>query len=238
MSRKKTGSFTRDLIPEGRYGSLIATKFINCLMFSGKKSISEGIFYEALDKMTAKVKAEGISPIELFNQAIENVKPLVEVKSRRVGGANYQVPVEVRPERPPGPRPFRWILDASRARGEKTMAERLGNELSDAYQQDRQRDQEARRRPPHGRSQQGLRPLPLVVRWGQKVPRFLKFCPLRARARNRNRFGMMKFTIKNRTGPHPNCGPVFYLFKLLGKNFFVALRASLRSLCYVLYSEF
>jgi len=87
MSRKKTGSFMRELIPEGRYGSLIATKFINCLMFSGKKSISEGIFYEALDKMTAKVKAEGVSPIELFNQAIENVKPLVEVKSRRVGGA-------------------------------------------------------------------------------------------------------------------------------------------------------
>jgi len=132
MSRKKTGSFTRELVPEGRYGSPVATKFINCLMFSGKKSISEGIFYAALEKMGEKIKVEGVSPVELFTQAVENVKPLVEVKSRRVGGANYQVPVEVRPERRQA-LAFRWILDASRKRGEKTMADRLANELTDAY---------------------------------------------------------------------------------------------------------
>ena len=132
MSRKKAGSLKRELLPDGRYNSLIATKFINCLMFSGKKSISEGIFYAALEKMADKVKADGVSPAELFNQAIENVKPLVEVKSRRVGGANYQVPVEVRPERRQA-LAFRWILDAARARGEKTMADRLANELTDAY---------------------------------------------------------------------------------------------------------
>jgi small subunit ribosomal protein S7 len=132
MSRKKTGSFTRELLPDGKYGSVVATKFMNCLMFSGKKSTSEGIFYAALEKMAEKIKADGVSPIELFLQAIENVKPLVEVKSRRVGGANYQVPVEVRPERRQA-LAFRWVLDAARKRGEKNMADRLGNELTDAY---------------------------------------------------------------------------------------------------------
>jgi small subunit ribosomal protein S7 len=132
MSRKKTGSLIREIQPDKRYGNLIAAKFINCLMYSGKKSTSEGIFYGALNRLSDRVKAEGTAPIELFNQAIENVKPVVEVKSRRVGGANYQVPVEVRPERRQA-LAFRWIIDAARARGEKTMTERLGNELADAY---------------------------------------------------------------------------------------------------------
>ena len=132
MSRKTTGSLQREVLPDGRFASMLATKFINCLMYSGKKSISENIFYAALEKMVEKLKVEGVTPIELFTQAIENVKPLVEVKSRRVGGANYQVPVEVRPERRQA-LAFRWLLDASRARGEKTMADRLANELADAY---------------------------------------------------------------------------------------------------------
>lgn len=133
MSRKKTGSLVREIQPDKRYSNLIAAKFINCLMFSGKKSTSEGIFYGAVERLANKIKAgEETSPIELFNQAIENVKPVVEVKSRRVGGANYQVPIEVRPERRQA-LAFRWIIDAARARGEKTMAERLGNELADAY---------------------------------------------------------------------------------------------------------
>jgi small subunit ribosomal protein S7 len=133
MSRKKKGSLIRDLQPDKRFGSIQATKFINCLMDSGKKSISEAIFYGALERMAERVKTSEETPrIELFSQAMENVKPVVEVKSRRVGGANYQVPVEVRPERRQA-LAFRWVIDAARARGEKTMAERLGNELADAY---------------------------------------------------------------------------------------------------------
>ncbi len=133
MSRKKKGSLIRDIHPDKRFGNLQAAKFINCLMDSGKKSTAESIFYGALDKLAQKIKAgEETLPVELFSQAVENVKPLVEVKSRRVGGANYQVPIEVRPERRQA-LAFRWIIDASRKRGEKTMADRLGNELADAY---------------------------------------------------------------------------------------------------------
>ena len=132
MSRKKTGSLIREIQPDKRFGDIQVAKFINCLMIGGKKSTAEGIFYGALQRLIDKVKAEGVNPAELFNQAIENVKPMVEVKSRRVGGANYQVPVEVRPERRQA-LAFRWVIDAARARGEKTMADRLGNELADAY---------------------------------------------------------------------------------------------------------
>ncbi len=131
MSRKTTGSLVREIHPEKRFNSVQASKFINCIMMSGKKSTAEAIFYGALNRLTERLKSE-TPPIELFNQAIENVKPVVEVKSRRVGGANYQVPVEVRPERRQA-LAFRWLIDAARARGEKTMAERLGNELADAY---------------------------------------------------------------------------------------------------------
>jgi small subunit ribosomal protein S7 len=133
MSRKKKGSLVREIEPDKRYGNMQAAKFINNMMLSGKKGVAENIFYNALEKMAEKIKAaEDAVLVELFNQAVENVKPLVEVKSRRVGGANYQVPVEVRPERRQA-LAFRWLLDASRNRGEKTMAERLGNELADAY---------------------------------------------------------------------------------------------------------
>ena len=132
MSRKKTGSLIRDIKPDKRYGSMQAAKFINNLMMSGKKSTAEGIFYAAIERLSERIKVEVASPIELFTQAVENIKPVVEVKSRRVGGANYQVPIEVRPERRQA-LAFRWLLEASRKRGEKTMAERLGNELADAY---------------------------------------------------------------------------------------------------------
>lgn len=132
MSRKSKG-FHREILPDRRFGDIQAAKFINCLMFSGKKSIAEAIFYKALDGMASRIKTEeALSPVELFNQAVENVKPILEVKSRRVGGANYQVPIEVRPERRQA-LAFRWLLDASRRRGEKTMAERLSSELVDAY---------------------------------------------------------------------------------------------------------
>lgn len=131
MSRKKTTSFVRDIAPDSKYNSPLIAKFINNLMDSGKKSIALGIFYEALEKMQKKIKAE-VDPVEAFQQALENVKPMVEVKSRRVGGANYQVPIEVRPERRQA-LAIRWILEAARKRNEKNMADRLANELTDAF---------------------------------------------------------------------------------------------------------
>jgi small subunit ribosomal protein S7 len=131
MSRKKTTSLVRDIAPDSKYNSELITKFINNLMHSGKKSIAQGIFYEALDKMQTKIKGEA-EPVEAFQQALENVKPMVEVKSRRVGGANYQVPMEVRPERRQA-LAIRWILEAARKRNEKKLADRLANELTDAF---------------------------------------------------------------------------------------------------------
>ena len=120
----------RGLQPDIRYNSLVVSKFINCLMLSGKKSVAERVFYAAMDRIAEKV--EGEEPIEVFNQAVENVKPVLEVKSRRVGGANYQVPIEVKPERRQA-LAFRWLITYSRARNEKTMTDRLSNEIMDAY---------------------------------------------------------------------------------------------------------
>ncbi|MDK2972403.1 MAG: small subunit ribosomal protein [Candidatus Sumerlaeota bacterium] len=120
----------RGLVPDMRYGSLLMAKFINCIMWDGKKSVAEGIVYGALDIIGQKV--EGTEPIEVFNKAIENAMPLLEVKSRRVGGANYQVPIEVKPERRQA-LAFRWIITHARNRNEKTMALRLANELMDAF---------------------------------------------------------------------------------------------------------
>ncbi len=130
MSRKKKGTLTREIEPDRRYGNAVAAKFINCLMHDGKRSIAEHIFYGAMDRIQQRVK--DVEPIEVFNQALENVKPVVEVKSRRVGGANYQVPIEVRPERRQT-LAVRWLLDASRGRGERTMVDRLAAELTDAF---------------------------------------------------------------------------------------------------------
>jgi small subunit ribosomal protein S7 len=133
MSRKTHASFTRKMSPDRRFGSVLATKFINCMMTSGKKSTAENIFYDALDLVPKRLRdEENVNPIEVFNAALENVKPMLEVKSRRVGGANYQVPIEVRVERRQT-LAIRWLIDAARARNERTMAERLCNELSDAY---------------------------------------------------------------------------------------------------------
>jgi small subunit ribosomal protein S7 len=129
LSRKSRTSH-RETIPDKQFGSVLAAKFINSIMSRGKKSVAEGVFYNALKIIEAK--AVGSQPYDVFSQAIENVKPLLEVKSRRVGGANYQVPIEVRPERREA-LAFRWILDAARHRGEKTMTVRLANELMDAF---------------------------------------------------------------------------------------------------------
>jgi len=120
----------RGLFPDRKFNSLLVSKFINNLMLDGKKSVSEGIFYGALDLIAAKLP--DVEAIEVFNTAIENVKPVLEVKSRRVGGANYQVPIEVKPERRQA-LAIRWLITHTRSRNEKTTAQKLANELMDAY---------------------------------------------------------------------------------------------------------
>ncbi|MGF6148529.1 30S ribosomal protein S7 [Kingella potus] len=119
----------RDVLPDPKFGSVELTKFMNVLMVDGKKSVAERIVYGALEQIAKKV--QGKEAIEVFNEAISNAKPVVEVKSRRVGGANYQVPVEVRPSRRLA-LAMRWVRDAARKRGEKSMDLRLAGELIDA----------------------------------------------------------------------------------------------------------
>jgi small subunit ribosomal protein S7 len=126
MRRRKAP--VRPVMPDPVYGSKILTKFINKVMFDGKKSTAEKILYSAMDIIGSRGEKSGI---DTFNEAIENVKPIIEVKSRRVGGATYQVPVEVRPVRQQS-LAIRWLIDAARKRNERTMAERLANEFMDA----------------------------------------------------------------------------------------------------------
>ena len=118
----------REILPDPKFGNQEVAKFVNVLMTRGKKSVAERILYGAFDSIKTK---SGKDPIEVFTQAVQNVKPVVEVKSRRVGGANYQVPVEVRPVRRTA-LSMRWIREAARKRGEKSMAQRLANELMEA----------------------------------------------------------------------------------------------------------
>ncbi len=130
MSRR-TQAPKRELLPDPKHGSQRLTKFINMIMKDGKKSVAENIVYDALEVMAAKSGAGEDHAVELLTTALDNVKPAVEVKSRRVGGATYQVPVEVRPARRET-LAMRWVIDAARKRGEKSMAQRLANELLDA----------------------------------------------------------------------------------------------------------
>jgi small subunit ribosomal protein S7 len=118
----------REVLPDPKYASQDVAKFINVLMTRGKKSVAEQIVYRALEQIKKRTSKE---PLEVFTQAINNVKPMVEVKSRRVGGANYQVPVEVRPVRRVA-LAMRWVRDAARLRGEKSMGARLAGELAEA----------------------------------------------------------------------------------------------------------
>ncbi|MCS7279870.1 MAG: 30S ribosomal protein S7 [Thermodesulfobacteriaceae bacterium] len=119
----------REIPPDPKYGSILVAKFINNLTRDGKKNTARKIFYEALEKL--KEKAGEGDALKLFEKAVNNVKPLIETRSRRIGGATYQVPVEVRPDRQIS-LAIKWIIKAARARGEKTMVERLSNELWDA----------------------------------------------------------------------------------------------------------
>ncbi|MFZ0449970.1 MAG: 30S ribosomal protein S7 [Desulfatiglandaceae bacterium] len=127
MSRKRVIA-RKDMRPDPRYNSLLAAKFVNNLMKKGKKSIAQSILYGAFDTVEEKTKEE---PLSIFKKAVENVKPRVEVKSRRVGGSTYQVPTEVRSSRSQA-LSIRWIISFAKARGEKTMAAKLAGELIDA----------------------------------------------------------------------------------------------------------
>jgi small subunit ribosomal protein S7 len=130
MSRRRQAE-KREVLPDAKFGDLTLTKFMNVMMVDGKKSVAEGTVYDALDRIAQRTRNE---PLRVFHDALNNVRPYVEVRSRRVGGATYQVPVEVRPERSQA-LAIRWLITASRARSERTMMERLSNELMDAAQQ-------------------------------------------------------------------------------------------------------
>lgn len=129
MSRRRVAT-KREILPDPRFGSVMLSKFMNMIMVSGKKSVAENIVYGALDVIGSKGHNE---PLEVLSKALENVQPRVEVKSRRVGGATYQVPVEVRPSRRVA-LAMRWLIEASRKRNEKNMPAKLAGELLDAYE--------------------------------------------------------------------------------------------------------
>ena len=128
MSRRHAAD-KRDIIPDPKFGDVVVSKFMNSIMKEGKKSVAERIVYGALDRMQSRAKTD---PVQLFRQALENVMPAVEVRSRRVGGATYQVPVEVRPERRQA-LAIRWIIQAARDRSGHSMTEKLSAELLDAF---------------------------------------------------------------------------------------------------------
>ncbi|MEE4188976.1 MAG: 30S ribosomal protein S7, partial [Roseobacter sp.] len=127
MSRRHAAE-KREVLPDAKYGDLVLTKFMNNLMIDGKKSVAERIVYNALTRVETKIKR---APVEVFHEALDNIKPSVEVRSRRVGGATYQVPVEVRTERRQA-LAIRWLVGYARGRGEKGMTARLSGELLDA----------------------------------------------------------------------------------------------------------
>ena len=129
MSRKSSAP-KRTIYPDAKYGSLILSKFINFIMYDGKKTAAEKIIYEAFKQIKDKTKED---PIKIFNEAISNIRPNLEVRSRRVGGATYQVPVEVKMKRSQT-LALRWLLEASRKRKSRSMSEKLFNELMDAFQ--------------------------------------------------------------------------------------------------------
>ena len=129
MSRKGPAK-RNELLPDPRFNEVVVTRFINCMQRAGKKSLSEKIFYGALNLVEERSKENGL---EVFKKALENVRPAVEVRSRRVGGATYQVPIEVRPNRRRA-LAMRWLVDAARKRGEKSMGQRLAGEMLDAFE--------------------------------------------------------------------------------------------------------
>jgi small subunit ribosomal protein S7 len=133
MAFKRFTNSERQLRGDPRFNNRVAARFINCMMWEGKKSVAERVFYQAMDRIAEKIT--DVSPIEVFQQAVENVKPDVEVRSRRVGGANYQVPMQVNPKRRQS-LAMRWILGATRGKSGRPMGERLADELMAAYRRE------------------------------------------------------------------------------------------------------
>ncbi len=131
MAKRFTAS-REQLKPDPRYNNKLVSKFINCLMWDGKKSVAEKIFYDAMDIISKKMKDE--SPVEVFEQAVNNVKPMIEVRSKRVGGSNYQVPMQVNAKRQQS-LAFRWILQSVRGKKGKPISEYLAAEILDAYEE-------------------------------------------------------------------------------------------------------
>ena len=127
MSRRRKAE-KREVIPDAKFGDVVVSKFINCLMLDGKKSVAESIVYDAFDVMARKA---GGDPVKMFHEAVDNVRPQIEVRSRRVGGATYQIPIEVRTDRAQA-LAFRWLIGAARGRSEYTMTARLSGEFMDA----------------------------------------------------------------------------------------------------------
>ena len=130
MAKKFTAS-SEQLKPDPRYNSKLVSKFINCMMWAGKKSVSQRVFYDAMDIISKKIT--DVEPLEVFETAINNVKPMIEVRSKRVGGSSYQVPMQINSKRQQS-LSFRWILTSARGKKGKPMCERLSNELIDAYE--------------------------------------------------------------------------------------------------------
>ena len=159
MSRKKSAPKKLNVV-DPKYKSVIIPKLINSLMYDGKKTIAEKIVYDAIDKIKSKSKDE---PITVFNQAISNIKPTVEVRSRRVGGATYQVPVEVKAKRSQA-LAIRWLIDASRKRKDKKMSDKIFNEIFDAYQTE---VQQLKRKRIHIKWQSQIKPLHILD--GKKI---------------------------------------------------------------------
>src|SRR5437762_8379923 len=134
MAYKKFTASEDMLKPDARFNSKLVSKFINCLMWDGKKTVAQKVFYGAMDQITKKMK-EGPAPLEVFEGAINNVKPYVEVRSKRVGGANYQVPMQVNKRRQQS-LAFRWIINACREAGGRPMSDRLADELMAAFKKE------------------------------------------------------------------------------------------------------
>lgn len=128
MSRRHAAE-KREVTPDAKYGNIVVMKFMNSLMYDGKKSIAEAVVYGALGELETKIKKPAL---DIFTEALNNVKPQLEVRSRRVGGATYQVPTDVRPDRQQA-LAIRWVIESARKRSEKTMEQRLFGELQDAY---------------------------------------------------------------------------------------------------------
>ena len=187
MSRRKA-SKRRDIEPDPKYNDVTLARFINYVMRKGKKSVAENLVYDAFDIIEKKSGQKGL---EVFHKAIDNVRPVLEVSSRRVGGATYQIPIEVRPDRRMA-LAMRWITGYARSRSEKTMAERLANELMSAARNEGPSVEEAGRHSQDGRGEPGVRSLQVVASPAGSSTRRCRSFDRRLRSANIGFFGVLR----------------------------------------------